>query len=231
MVNNEVIDFAKTLYKSTPPKNIKEIISKYVNKKLPAFFVYAKDKTAEQVEPINDCIVNRIFTLYPEEKFKLAFEDKKRFDYRMLMNEPDIQVDKSVLLEFKTAISTAKFKKDKEEESNVIVVGDIIAAMQKFEYAQYEICDMLIKDMFKDHEVFKDRRYKEFFFHVYGDIVFENIQANKIKYGYVCIDCGTEINRVNGKCRCADCQAKYRRKYKTIKDRLYRDMVRTTENN
>lgn len=76
MVNNEVIDFAKTLYKSTPPKSVKAIISKYTNRKLPAFFVYAKDKTGEQVEPINDCVVNRIFTLYPEDKFKLKFEDR-----------------------------------------------------------------------------------------------------------------------------------------------------------
>lgn len=230
MVNNEVIDFAKTLYKSTPPKNIKDTIAKYVNKKLPAFFVYAKDKTAEQVEPLNDCIVNRIHTLYNEDNFKLMFEDKRRFDYRMLMNNPDIKVDKEVLQTYSNIVSTIKFKRGKEEESNVILIGDIISEMQKFNYAQYEICDMLIQDMFKDHEVFIDTRYKEFFFNVYGDIIYENIQANKLKYGYICVDCGAEIKRVNGKCRCAECQRKYRIKYNVQGNRMRRKQMIATEN-
>ena len=213
MVNNEVIDFAKTLYKSTPPKQIKETISKYVNKKLPAFFTYAKDKKETQVEELNDCIVNRIFTLYPENEFKLSFEDKKRFDYRMLMNNPNIEVDENVLRTYSDIVSTAKLKKHKEEETNAIVINDIISEMQKFDYAQYEICDMFIKDMFKEHTVFKDIRYKEFFFTIYGDIVYENIVANKTKYGYVCIDCGAEIKKTRGKqCRCEMCQKKYRKK-------------------
>ena len=230
MVNNEVIDFAKTLYKSTPPKQIKETISKYVNKKLPAFFIYAKDKKETQVEPLNDCIVNRIFALYPENEFKLSFEDKKRFDYRMLMSNPNVAVDENVLRTYSDMVSTAKLKKHKEEEANAIVVNDIISEMQKFDYAQYEICDMLIKDMFKEHNQFKNDRRKEFFFIIYGDIVYENIVANKTKYGYICIDCGAEIKRVNGKCRCGECQKKYRSKYYTENKRKNRNKMSTTEN-
>lgn len=230
LINNETIDFAKTLYKSTPPKEVKAIISKYVNKKLPAFFEFAKDKGEDQVELPNDCIVNRIKTLYPDSEFKLIFEDKSRFDYRMLMNNPEIAVDEKVLKAYSDIVSTAKLKKHKEETNNSTVIADIIAVMQQFDYAQFEICDMLIKDMFCDRTVFKDNRNKEFFFAVYGDIVYENILANKLKYGYVCVDCGISIKRVNGKCRCDECQKKYRRKYKTEKDRSYRLGLRTTEN-
>ncbi len=218
MVNNEVIDFAKTLYKSSPPKNIRQTIAKYVNKKLPAFFVYAKDKKPEQVEPINDCIVNRIFTLYPEQNYKLTFSDRRRFDYRMLMNNPDIKVDENVLRVYSNTVSTIKLKKDKEETSNSIIINDIINVMRQFSYAQYEICDMLIKDMFKEHNVFKDERCKEFFFHTYGNIIYENLQANKTKYGYICVDCGAEINKTRGKqCRCEKCQKVYRKQYNAIK--------------
>lgn len=227
MVNNEVIDFAKTLYKSTPPKHIKETISKYVNKKLPAFFTYAKDKSDNQVEPINDCIVNRIKTLYPENGFKLTFTDKKRFDYRILMNNPDIEIDENVLQTYTNVVSNIKLKIGKEESGNVTVIDDIISAMQQLDYAQYEICDMLIKDMFKEHTVFKDKRYKEFFFYVYGDIVYENIVANKPKYGYVCVDCGAEIKRVNGKCRCEECQKKQKTILATLRKRKQRSMSRT----
>lgn len=226
MVNNEVIDYAKTLYKSTPPKSIKDTISKYVNKKLPAFFVYAKDKSDKQIEPVNDCIVNRIFTLYPANQFKLTFEDKKRFDYRMLMNNPDIVVDEEVLRAYSQVVSTLKLKKGKEEETNAVLIGDIIKEMQKFNYAQYEICDMLVKDMFKEHNTFTNPRCKEFFFYLYGDIVYENILANKLKYGYVCIDCGAEIKKTRGKqCRCEKCQAIYRRKSETARIRKYRQSL------
>lgn len=230
MVNNETIDFAKTLYKSSPPKEIKKIISKYVNKKLPAFFVYAKDKTEDQVEETNDCIVNKIKALYSQKSFKLNFADKRRFDYRMLMNNPNIVVDKEVLKYYSSLVSTAKLKKGKEEVNNAIVVNDIVASMQKLEYPQYEICDMLIRDMFKDHEFFTNPRCKEFFFYIYGDIVYENIVANKPKYGYVCVDCGTEIQKVNGKCRCAECQKKYRTKYETARIRKYRRSLYATKN-
>lgn len=230
MVNNEVIDYAKTLYKSVPPNDIKELISKYVNKKLPAFFVYAKDKTADQVEPVNNCIVNRIYKLYPESDFKLTFEDRKRFDYRMLMNNPDIEVDEAVLKAYSDVVSKVKLKIGKEENYNSPAVSEIIVAMQKLDYAQYEICDMLIKDMFKEHTVFKNDRRKDFFFSVYGDIVYENILANKPKYGYVCVDCGIEINKVNGKCRCADCQRKYRIKYNVQGNRIRRNQMIATEN-
>lgn len=230
MVNNETIDYAKTLYKSTPPKSVKKIISKYVNKKLPAFFVYAKGKNPEGVAKMNDCIVNRIKTLYPYENYKLVFEDKKRFDYRMLMNNPEIEVDLDVLKAYSEAVSTIKLKVGKEEENNNIAVAEVIQKMQQLDYAQFEICDMLIKDMFKNHVVFKNDRRKEIFFHIYGDIIYENIVANKAKYGYVCIDCGADINRVNGKCRCAECQAKYRLKYIVSKNKERRNKVITTEN-
>lgn len=216
LINNSVIDYAKTLYKSTPPKEVKKIISKYTNRKLPAFFVYAKDKTDEQVEPINDSIVNRIKKLYDEKQFSIKFEDKKRFDYRMLMVNPDIQVDPEVLLTYKQVTAHAKLKVKKEELCNAPVIGDIIATMQQFSYAQYEICDMLVKDMFKDHTVFKDPRCKEFLFQIYGDVIYENIVENKPKYGFVCVDCGVPLEHNRGKrCRCATCQKAYRKQYLT----------------
>lgn len=230
MVNNETIDYAKTLYKSTPPKLVKKIISKYVNKKLPAFFVYAKDKAPESVAKMNDCIVNRIKTLYPYENYKLVFEDKKRFDYKMLMSNPEIEVDLDVLTAYSEAVSTIKLKVGKEEENNNIAVAEVIQKMQQLDYAQFEICDMLIKDMFKEHTVFKDPRCKNIFFSIYGDIVYDNIVANKSKYENICIDCGADINRVNGKCRCAECQAKYRKKQVASNMRNYRKKMLSTEN-
>lgn len=214
MQNNEVIDFAKTLYKSEPPRSVKKIISKYTNKKLPHFFIYSKDKSESQVEEINDCIVNRIFTLYPEHKFKFKFTDKKRFDYRMLMSNPDIVTDKNVLNLYSDAVSTIKLKINKENKKLKPIINDVIVHMQQCGYSQIEVCDMLIKDMFKDHNVFKNDRRKEIFFQIYGDIIYDNIIHNKLKYGYICVDCGEELRKTRGRQRrCEKCQKKYRTKY------------------
>lgn len=224
MINNEVIDFAKALYKSTPPDDVNKLIRKYVNRKLPHFFIYAKDKLPEQCEEISNAIVDRIFTLYPQEQFKIKFSDSKRFDYKMLMHNPNIKVDESVLRTYSDTVSNIKLKTGKNDERslNSTLVSDIIAVMSNLSYKQIDVCDMLIKDMFKDHTVFKDNRCKDFFFLIYGDMVYENISKNKERF-VICPDCGREFERITiQQCRCKKCQSKSRRLYKTAKQSEYR---------
>ena len=91
------------------------------------------------------------------------------------MSNPNIDVDEQVLRTYSNAVSTIKLKVGKEAQNNNVIMQDIISQMQELKYAQYEICDMLIKDMFKDHKVFKNDRRKELFFSIYGDIIYENI--------------------------------------------------------
>lgn len=85
-VNNQVIDYAKTLWKVDPPKEINEIIKKYTKAKVPDFFQYAKDKEKNQVEPINASVMNRISCSIPDSKIKFS-KSISKFDYRMLMNQ------------------------------------------------------------------------------------------------------------------------------------------------
>lgn len=223
MINNEVIDFAKTLYKSTPPDEVNKVIRKYVNRKLPHFFIYAKDKNEKQVEPISNSIVDRISVLYPQNGFKVKLKERNNFDYTMLMSNPNIEVDEKVLRTYSDTVSNIKFKKSKEAESNDIIKSDIMAVMNQFSYAQFEICDMLVKDMFADKTVFKDDRRKEFLFAVYGDIICENIVNNKTRYS--CVDCGRKIEVYNNsktQCRCESCQKAYRKSRKAELARKYR---------
>ena len=143
------------------------------------------------------------------------------------MSNPEIEVDLDVLTAYSEAVSTIKLKDGKEEENNNIAVAEVIQKMQQLDYAQFEICDMLIKDMFKENIVFKNDRRKDIFFHISGDIIYENIDANKAKQGYVCIDCGVEIKRTRGKqCRCEKCQKEYRKKYNAIKLIEHRERVK-----
>ena len=222
LISNETIDFAKCLYKSSPPKEVANILKKYANRKLPHFFIYAKDKAENQVESLTDCIVDRIFKLYPYNSFKITFKDKRRFDYKMLMNDPDITVDTVVLKMYSDIVSNIKMKNHADNKDDSIIVSDIMYQLNKLNYAQIEICDMLIKDMFVEHTVFKNDRRKYFLFRVYGDMIHENIVKNKVKYGYVCCDCGVEIQKKNKRQnRCNQCQKIYRKKYNAQKQKVY----------
>lgn len=210
MINNEVIDFAKCLYKSTPPKEVSEIIRKYVNRKLPHFFIYAKDKSEDQVEPLTDCIVDRIFTLYPKEGFKLEFETESKFDHTVLMHNPKQKCDEDVLRTYSDCVSNLKLKKS-DDVNNNILTSDIMAEMSKLPYSQIEICDMLVSDMFNEHNVFKNDRRKEFLFAVYGDMICDNIIHNKKKSkNRFCVDCGSKLKaRSKLQIRCPYCQKKH----------------------
>ena len=227
LINNETIDLAKTLYKSNPPKKVTDILKKYSNRKLPHFFIYAKDKTEDQVEPLTDCIVDKIFKLYPRNRFKMTFTDKRRFDYKILMNDPDITIDADVLNMYSSTVSDIKLKHNSDNKNNNIIVNDIICRMSSFDYTYIEICDMLIKDMFKEHTVFKNDRRKEFLFQTYGDIIYDNIVKNKVKYGYVCRDCGIAIEKKNkNQCRCKKCQEIYRKRYNAQKQKAYYSSIK-----
>lgn len=87
MKNNQIIDFAKTLWKSEPPKEIADIIKKYTKSKLPNFFIYAKDKDPDtQVEPPNNSTMNRISAKIPTSRIRYNNKIGK-FDWTMLINK------------------------------------------------------------------------------------------------------------------------------------------------
>ena len=87
MKNNQIIDFAKTLWKSEPPKEIADIIKKYTKSKLPNFFIYAKDKDPDtQVEPPNNSTMNRISAKIPASRIRYNNKIGK-FDWTMLINK------------------------------------------------------------------------------------------------------------------------------------------------
>lgn len=86
MKNNQVIDFAKTLWKTEPPKEIDKIIKSYTKSKLPYFFVYAKDKDETQVESANESVMNRISAKIVDSRLKYN-KSICKFDWTMLTNK------------------------------------------------------------------------------------------------------------------------------------------------
>jgi hypothetical protein len=83
MENNYVIDAAKTLYVPTRTAKADKQIKKYTKNNLPHFFIYAKDKNKEQVEPLNDSVVNKLEKIIPSNR--LTFNKKiGKMDWHVL---------------------------------------------------------------------------------------------------------------------------------------------------
>lgn len=91
-VNNETIDYAKTLYKSKMPDKIRSDIAEFTNDALPHFFVFAKDKEEGQVVDINGSFVNKIGQLIKNPRLSFKRAGIGKLDYKLLMKHPTVKV-------------------------------------------------------------------------------------------------------------------------------------------
>lgn len=124
--NNFKIDYAKTLYMPERPSEWKDRISKFTNKQLPYFFVYAKDKVSTQVEERNNSFVNRIFYKIPN--VRISFKhidgtinsdiDIKRFrksirlqrpNWIMLVSNKNIELDERLIKKYRELAAIYKW--------------------------------------------------------------------------------------------------------------------------
>lgn len=222
MENNFVIDFAKTLYKPERPNYIHDKITEFTNKKLPHFFTYAKDKTVDQVENVNNSLVNNLESKIINPRINSRSIGLKQIDYTKLMSNPDI----------KCRVVFNKNGKINEELSDPMIVkyyelnqqyhfkvnmecaelarGDLLGNTQykqdlffrrianevRYELSKFGYTETEIVDILvKLLYHIKPSKHKSVLWFCYGKCIFENIEKNsKPKTKTVqCVDCGTWI--------------------------------------
>jgi hypothetical protein len=187
---NYVIDYAKTLYKPTIPKDVKAIYKQYSGRKVPKFFIYAKDKQNNQVEEATDNNINRISKIVRSNK--IVFNDKNvlgksKYNYKMLMTNPEIEFTEeqaeSILLLYRE-LELCKLRQlkrmdfdtcDIRDKQKVLMFLEKDALVQREEFASLLglhkefICDVLIKLLQGDAN--KDTLWK-----LFGDIIYRNLE-------------------------------------------------------
>ncbi|ARJ76183.1 hypothetical protein G9362_15780 [Bacillus sp. EKM601B] len=104
MENNFEIDYAKTLYKPTRPEHVSQRINGFLkgtyNRKVPHFFIYAKDKKRKNVRSRNDSVVNRLGEKIPNNRVNFKRLAGK-FDYTKLKNKnTNLELDQEVSTRF-----------------------------------------------------------------------------------------------------------------------------------
>lgn len=229
MENNFVIDYAKTLYKPTRPQHIDEMIKSFTKHKTPHFFMYAKDKTKTQVEPINKSVVNRLEYIVKDKKLKWENVALGDFDYKLMMSDTGVEIDNGIIDRYnkeKRRIMYMNSKNtlvDSRDNSylwkhmrNMIVLDDDVN----------EVVDMLVVYLFANKE---RKRSKIAFFECFSDIIYENLLANITKplgEYILCERCGKRVkkeSKFSNISYCKKCSKEIQKEH----DRAYQRRKRT----
>ena len=223
--NNWVIDFAKTLYKPTIPKDKAKIIHNYTKNRLPHFFVSAKDKLETHVEPIKDnTTMGRLEKMIPNKRLLFKVHNLQKFDYKMLMNNPNTEIRQDIVDVYDKVSKNLKLYSNdgKGKQNYEYIIKEIESAFAEVESDEVILVDVLIQYLYQ-----RDNIRKVTLWECYGDIINQNLKYNLTKkYGEKskpCIICGERIEiTTSNNMMCEECFATKRREYKTKKQREYR---------
>lgn len=210
MNGNFEIDFAKTLFKPTPPDHIQKIISKYIKNKVPKFFIYAKDKEISRVEPINNSTVNRLESIIPEKRInfnKIAGE----FNYKMLMKNKRVNLDQEIVDAYIKLDRSKKWmiKKDDLKSYNKLYIFKVIKEeLLKVNADVNYVTDVLVKYCYLKRK--NNPKGKTTLWESFGDIILLNLKSN-IEGTIQCEVCGTRIEKYNTKKYCDECAKESKR--------------------
>lgn len=217
MENNFCIDSAKTSYMPERPKWFTPIVSKFTNRKLPAFFEYAKDKDRSQVEERNASLVNKLYDRIPDKPVNTRDLQLGIPEYQKMMSDAKIICSKEVSDLYDRLNKRYRYMtsmKDEHIDNLQYVACKLRAEFGKLGYSDETIADMLVEYLYG-----KGKRYKQLVWFCYGQYIVNNLEKNiDIKKTKViqCIDCGEWIevdSRNMKKIRCNSCQKEYRKQW------------------
>lgn len=199
---NFTIDYAKTLYKPTIPKEILEQYKVYSGKKVPHFFIYAKGKSKDNVEELSNCNIDRISNVVKSNR--IVFKDLLgKYSYKILMSNPyiDIKSEKAQeIINLYREIENVNLRRlshtdwdniDFWEQKKVYLQIQFDSNKQRKLFTdligmpEEYISDVLVKALQDD--VNKDTLWR-----LFGEIIYHNIEIN-LNGTKICKKCGNRF--------------------------------------
>ena len=195
---NFTIDYAKTLYKPEIPKTILQKYKVYSGKKVPHFFMYAKNKTTKQVEELGECNIDRITNVVKSNR--IVFKDLLgKYSYKMLMNNPDVdcKTDKAnEILELYRELESTNLRKLSHVDFSILDIDEKKRALLQIEFdtnkqrkmfediigeSKEYITDVLVK-------LLQDDVNKDTLWRLFGEVIYNNLEKN-LKDTRICQKC------------------------------------------
>lgn len=200
-----MLKYAKTLYKPEFPDSIKEEIKQFTKNNLPHFFIYAKDKSSEQVEDINDSFVNKLHKFIPNPRISFKYADGYNNtgsllmpNYCLLMSNPTYYDDNEYYEKYKDVIEkymelakkyyrlidvsvVKRFSSEVLSKSivrQILMFNNAITETKK-ELSSLGYSDLDITDILVRYLYgIKQSKYKDILWTCYGDYIYTNIKRN-----------------------------------------------------
>ncbi|MFC8688173.1 hypothetical protein [Brevibacillus porteri] len=218
MENNFTIDYAKTLYKLKRPKDIGKQITQYTKKKVPHFFIYAKDKQSNEVEKSNDSVVNRLSKIIPNTRINFEAANLGKFNYKMLLSCNDIAIDNDIIALYTELDLNKHFIEIEANDrdftgDNQFVYRDIRNQILELNSDVHYVVDVIVKYLYEN----KKSNHKTTLWSSFGDVIVSNLKKNlEERYGENSIQCEVCFKRIevtgNRKKYCDGCSEKIREK-------------------
>lgn len=210
---NFTIDYAKTLYKPEIPKGILQKYKMYSGKKVPHFFIYAKNKTLKQVEEIGQCNIDRISNVVKSNR--IVFKDLLgKYSYKMLMSNPDVdcKTDKSnEILELYRELENANLRKLSHVDFSILDIDEKKRAMLQIEFDTNKQRDIFLDIVGESKEyiadvlvkLLQDDVNKDTLWRLFGDVIYSNLEHN-LKGTKICCKCNTRFEATNNRAKFCD---------------------------
>lgn len=190
MENNFCIDYAKTLYKPTRPDHINAKLSQITGMKAPHFFIYAKGKSAHQVQKKNASVVNRLDKIVPNKRMSFAAKNIGVFHYQNMLSKPkkNVVIKQEVIDLYNEVEKQYRYSINFYDDSvNYSYIRDsILERFNELKTDRVECCDILVKYLFH----MRQSKRKNIFWMCFGDIVLSNLQKNLPAGSIQCKKCG-----------------------------------------
>lgn len=220
------------MFKPTRPKEVNEIIKKYIKAKTPHFFMYAKNKEPYQVEEPTDSIMNKIAKTITNNKCMFKHLSKLgKIDYRIMQydNVPDESipnVDKTFFAWNKKYGNVVIFDEDYLEKNNLgEIKRQVLEDLRSVCNDDKAILNSLVHALYSK----PSSRKKKLFWYIFGEELYNNVQQN-CPAGEVCKKCGNRVDALNKDGLCEYCYSP-RNGYKHIRCEDCGDIVKIKSKN
>jgi len=222
-INNQVIDFAKTKWLLKPTKELAEQLEELDKRKLPYFFIWAKDKKHESVaEPNENSLVDQMAVSIDEmeDKVKFSYRGIADFDINYLLSNENIE-DNEELIELLKRLANSKYQTmirrkaegDRDFRTNYVnnqIRNEMYGYCMNNGIDLDDAVDICVK------HVFENNRERDVLFTIFGDIIVDRLEQRfpeLLDGSYTrCEICGEMVMNSNGKTSmCKNCYDKKNR--------------------
>jgi pentose-5-phosphate-3-epimerase len=227
--NNYIIDFAKSLYMPIRPEWVDKIIKSYIKSKVPYFFIEAKDKEKNLVEPINNSTVNKLRKIIPNKP--INFEKiAGKLDYHLLMSKNIKYTNKKIIDTYRKLDRSKKWLirnsgLQSKNEGIPYVYKYIKEQLKIIEPDEDKIVNVLVEELYGR----ANSSIKTTLWNCFGDILLRNLKLN-LKGTKQCESCGDRIEIVNNQSKyCDECSNTIKKEKTRNRVRKYREKCNALE--